>query len=59
MALNHQINEGYVHVTMKVLGSKMLLQILNKAGSMPSSIPALNGSRMFSAVSAWPMSNDA
>ena len=45
--LNHQINEGYVHVTMKVLGNKMLLQILNSkpAQTMPSSIPALNGSR--------------
>lgn len=27
--LNHQISDGYVHVTMKVLGNKLLLRILN------------------------------
>ncbi|HZV68110.1 MAG TPA: histidine kinase [Saprospiraceae bacterium] len=27
--LNHQINDGYVHVNMKVLGEKLLLRILN------------------------------
>ncbi|HUR30709.1 MAG TPA: histidine kinase, partial [Saprospiraceae bacterium] len=27
--LNHQISDGYVHVVMKVLGSKLLLRILN------------------------------
>ncbi|HJW29963.1 MAG TPA: sensor histidine kinase, partial [Saprospiraceae bacterium] len=27
--LHHQINEGYVHVTMKVLDNKLLLRILN------------------------------
>ena len=45
--LNHQINEGYVHVTMKVLGDKLLLRILNSkaAQTPPSAIKALNGSQ--------------
>ncbi|HQW27455.1 MAG TPA: histidine kinase, partial [Saprospiraceae bacterium] len=34
--LNHQISDGYVHVTMKVLDNKLLLRILN---SKPAQLP--------------------
>jgi two-component system, LytTR family, sensor kinase len=34
--LNHQISDGYVHVTMKVLDNKLLLRILN---SKPALLP--------------------
>jgi sensor histidine kinase YesM len=33
--LNHQINEGYVHVTMKVLENKLLLRIVNSKPATP------------------------
>ena len=33
--LNHQINEGYVHVTMKVFENKLLLRIVNSKPSTP------------------------
>lgn len=37
--LNHQINEGYVHVTLKVLENKLLLRIVNSKPSNPQSAP--------------------
>ncbi len=45
--LNHQINEGYVYVNMKVLDNKLLLRILNSKPPVTphSSIIALNGSK--------------
>lgn len=33
--LNHQITDGYVHVTMKVLGHKLLLRITNSKPATP------------------------
>ncbi len=33
--LNHQINEGYVHVTMKVFENKLLLRIVNSKPTAP------------------------
>lgn len=42
--LNHQINEGYVHVTMKVLDEKLLLRILNsKPNHSKQTIEKQNG----------------
>ncbi len=38
--LNHQINEGYVHVNMKVFENKLLLRIVNsKPSAMPTNPP--------------------
>lgn len=37
--LNHQINEGYVHVTLKVLENKLLLRIVNSKPSNPQTAP--------------------
>jgi len=39
--LNHQINEGYMHVTMKVLDEKLLLRVLNSKPNH-SSLPIQN-----------------
>ncbi len=33
--LNHQLSDGYVHVTMKVLDNKLLLRILNSKPAQP------------------------
>ena len=39
--VNRQINEGYVHVVMKVLGNKLLFRILNSKPNQPVSYPHL------------------
>jgi LytS/YehU family sensor histidine kinase len=52
--LNHQISEGYVHVTMKVLDNKLLLRILNESGSIATAFRKTSGGiGLASTTTSW------